>query len=1745
MPSSCATRARFNLVRCSIIGLIATTFALPAQATQPVVNGGFESGTFAGWHVETHQAAGASPQSGAVVTSSRYGPYSGTDIGAPYNGTFGIVIDAPSHSSTEITQIVGLPKASQVSLSLWVNLRTPVSVSSYPSLDYTDPNSYNDQFRVDVLKAGASATSMASTDLLSAPLTSFTQLGYSPIFHVTYDLTALAGQTVKLRIAAVNSRGPLLLGVDDVTITPSDGIWTITDLGATAGKSVGLGLNGKGQVVGGASPSGNTQLQPFVWDSAEGMNLLTPSPALQQDSFASAINDSSQIAYTASTSGYAPLRAYLLSTDGSLTDLLQSLTPNVNEAHALNNFGTVVGSYVPDGYPSYWPKQSFLWSASSGASALLPETLSSEANGINDAGQVVGVCVSSETPSTGYLTHAFSWSPSGGRTDLDALNASVTSGAFGINTNGTVVGYRTVNGAWNNHHATVWSGGASQDLGTASPNYPQTVAYGVNRDGLIVGEGNNREQVYNTLIVPDFGFWAMLWQNGTPTALSTVIPAGTGWNLLTARGINDAGLIAGTGSINGQYHAYLLSPPVDTSSPGNILINGDFESGVLAPWNAYTIPDMASGGYSWPVQQGWTVASQTPFTYPSIDPIRNYTAFGSFDGGVFDPTNFTLQDPSDIQLFLDQPFQITTSVTTASLRFSYNIVGGPVWSGFLPRTFDVRLTDTSGHVLATVYSRTVPDTQAFNSQTVTVDVSGVLSHLGPGTYKLQFHQDIPQAYTGAGAIAIDDVALAVNHSLPVSPARLLQGVTSWPHILPPSGTAQVTLKLMSAPGVSTDPNGNPADGVYVRLSSDSPDISFGDGITTFNGSPYVFVPQWANSAVFTVNCSSFATTKTSATIYASLQGDSVSLNLPVVATVATNVILSQYDVYGGEGFTGLVALSEPASYSLDPSGQLVSGAYVVVTTNSPAQMGPDLINVNGLTYVHIPQGETTATFTVQTTGTTTDVPDSIYANFNNFRNDFVSIPFTIHPYPAPAITSLNPAIVTVTPDPITLTINGSGFTNETAVAAFGGSFTPSSVTPTQLVVTLPAGVAAAAGTVNISVNNPMPIGGSSNTLPLTVTSTAVSSLKTSVGSTTAPIAVTGTVTLTAAAPAGGLPVAISSSNSAAGVPSSVIVAAGKTTATFTITPAAVDADTPVTITAAMGAVSKTAALTVKAAVLATLTAPASMNGGTSAVLTVALTGNAGPSGVAVALSSSDSTAIASGTSVNVLPGAKSANLTFKPAAVTSDQTITLTASQGGVVKTASVLVKAPVIGTLAASPSPIAGGAALTIKVGLSSPAPAAGLSIPVTSSASAVPSTTVSIPAGATAGSATVVTSIVSSDTTSTLTATLGASTKTASVTVLGAALKILTAPASLYGGTTGVVTVSLTGKAGASGVIIALSSSDGTTIPPGTTITVPSGGLTGSYSITPAPVTVDKNVTITATQAGVVKTAPTTIKAAVLTSLAVSANPIAGGGNLTVKATLSSPAPAAGLSIPVASSSAAVPSGTIPVAAGATSGTFLASTLTVDADTPVTLTGTLGAVSKTAAVTVLAAQLKAVTVPASIYGGTATTLTVSLTGKAGPSGMPVALSSSDGTTIAPGTVLNVPAGAMSASLSITPTPVPADTSITITASAGATVKTAPMLVKAPAVTLFAASPVSVKGGHPSTLTITLNAPAPAGGLTFPLTSNSAVIAPNPAYITVAAGAKTGTLVVTPGTVTASTPVVLTETFNGVSKTVTVTVTP
>jgi hypothetical protein len=87
--------------------------------------------------------------------------------------------------------------------------------------------------------------------------------------------------------------------------------------------------------------------------------------------------------------------------------------------------------------------------------------------------------------------------------------------------------------------------------------------------------------------------------------------------------------------------------------------------------------------------------------------------------------------------------------------------------------------------------------------------------------------------------------------------------------------------------------------------------------------------------------------------------------------------------------------------------------------------------------------------------------------------------------------------------------------------------------------------------------------------------------------------------------------------------------------------------------------------------------------------------------------------------------------------------------------------------------------------------------------------------------------------------------------------------------------------------------------------------------------------------------------------------------------------------------------------------------------------------------------------------------------------------------------------------------------------------------------------SPSSVTGGNSSQGTVTLTAAAPSGGAVVALSSSNTGAATVPASVTVPAGATSAGFTVTTRTVTASTVVTVSASYNGVTRTASLTVNP
>jgi hypothetical protein len=175
---------------------------------------------------------------------------------------------------------------------------------------------------------------------------------------------------------------------------------------------------------------------------------------------------------------------------------------------------------------------------------------------------------------------------------------------------------------------------------------------------------------------------------------------------------------------------------------------------------------------------------------------------------------------------------------------------------------------------------------------------------------------------------------------------------------------------------------------------------------------------------------------------------------------------------------------------------------------------------------------------------------------------------------------------------------------------------------------------------------------------------------------------TGVVTLNSPA-LGSVVVTLASANpGVASVPPSVTLSAGAISKSFSIATAAVDASTPVGITATGPGATRSATLTVTGSAppppptLASLKLkPTAVAGGSASTGTVTLAAAAPAGGVVVTLASSDPTSASVPQRVTVTAGSSSASFTVTTMKVSATTSVVISASVGSVTKTATLSIR--------------------------------------------------------------------------------------------------------------------------------------------------------------------------------------------------------------------------------------------------------------------------------------------------------------------------------------------------------------------------------------------------------------------------------------------------------------------------------------
>ena len=508
--------------------------------------------------------------------------------------------------------------------------------------------------------------------------------------------------------------------------------------------------------------------------------------------------------------------------------------------------------------------------------------------------------------------------------------------------------------------------------------------------------------------------------------------------------------------------------------------------------------------------------------------------------------------------------------------------------------------------------------------------------------------------------------LEIDPGPPGAPVLLALGVSPTGLIGGTSTRGTVSLVMLA-----------PAAGGAVTLTSADPSL--------VQVPPTVSIPAGNSANSFTITTSPVAiggTVRIDATAGGVTRSAFIDLAPdPNAPPLLASVTLAAASVTGGNSVSGTVFLNGTA-----PAGGV---SVTLSTSNLSARPQP---------VVTVPAGQGSASFTVTTSPVSTNTLVTITAFLGNATR---SASLTVLPGAAPPPTPgtlgtpslVNPADRATVTQPIlfdwsdtanaatyVIQISSSNaFTPLTASQTVSVSQATISGLPAQQLFWRVRAVDSAGAAGPFSAVRRFTAQGAPPPPPVASLSTVSVASTSVVGGSSSQ----GTVTLTAGAPTGGAIVSLSSANTAvATVPASVTVVAGATSANFTITTTTVTASTALTITGTLGAVSRTAVLTVNPApaapTLSSVTVnPTSVVGGAPSTGTVTLTTPASTGGAIVTLSSSNATVAGVPASVTVAAGATSATFGVTTTGVAAATSVTIGGAFGGATRTATLSVNPP------------------------------------------------------------------------------------------------------------------------------------------------------------------------------------------------------------------------------------------------------------------------------------------------------------------------------------------------------------------------------------------------------------------------------------------------------------------------------------
>jgi RHS repeat-associated protein len=471
-------------------------------------------------------------------------------------------------------------------------------------------------------------------------------------------------------------------------------------------------------------------------------------------------------------------------------------------------------------------------------------------------------------------------------------------------------------------------------------------------------------------------------------------------------------------------------------------------------------------------------------------------------------------------------------------------------------------------------------------------------------------------------------------------------------ILPPQlATVTISPASVASGGTSTGTvtlTGTAATNTSVTLSSDTAAATVPQSVTVAVG---------AASSTFPITTSASAT-NTVATITASLGGVTRQATLLVGVSELSSITVTPSSAINGGTFSAIVTLTNAT-----PADMTV----MLATTDSQVSLPPQIT---------IPSGTSSSSFTINSAltgnGAATETITAMHGAVVR-QATITVLPPSLSAFGVAPSTFVGGTVPLTGIATLTGSVPGPGW-------QLPVSSTDTTTVPPPPVISITTGASgqtrvltravAATTTVTLSATDPTGIS-RSTAITVQAATVTISSLTLSASTVDAGTTATGTVTLTAAAPTGGVDVDLTIGNQGiAALPLYVRVAAGATTATFAITTTICSCQSGVvTISATHSVTTKTATLTVTeptsktGPLVAALTInPIVIKVGSSGTGTVSLDIPADHGGTSVSLSSSDPAAASVPSKISVPKGAVSGTFTVTAGTVAAATSVTITAT---------------------------------------------------------------------------------------------------------------------------------------------------------------------------------------------------------------------------------------------------------------------------------------------------------------------------------------------------------------------------------------------------------------------------------------------------------------------------------------------------